>query len=182
MEEQRDNAIRKRKLKVVLNGGFGNFGLSYDGVELLPELLRSGRWLRLWAEASALVAARHLRWRGVLANTFGPWCPPALWRWANKIGGGHAEGSSTIRQFTLAVLSNSISQPAPRHAIRTLLSGRGTTALLCASTACGFKTQATTKGPSRCSACRSSRSYRRQAAARVLFCRCRRTSSFAVAG
>ena len=87
-----DNAIRKRNLKVVLNGGFGNLGLSYDGVELLPELLRSGRWLRLWAEASALVAARHLRWRGVFANTFGPWFPPFLWRWANKIGGGHAEG------------------------------------------------------------------------------------------
>jgi asparagine synthase (glutamine-hydrolysing) len=81
-----DNAIRKRNLKIVLNGGFGNLGLSYDGVELLPELLRSGRWLRLWAEASALVAARHLRWRGVFANTFGPWFPPFLWRWTNKIG------------------------------------------------------------------------------------------------
>ena len=31
-----------------------------------------------------------LRWRGVLANTFGPWCPPALWRWVNKIGRGNA--------------------------------------------------------------------------------------------
>jgi asparagine synthase (glutamine-hydrolysing) len=26
-----------------------------------------------------------MRWRGVLANTFGPWCPPALWNWARKI-------------------------------------------------------------------------------------------------
>src|SRR5262249_2649880 len=26
----------------------------------------------------------------VLANTFGPWCPPGLWRWANKIGRGYA--------------------------------------------------------------------------------------------
>ena len=73
------NAIRKRKLKVVLGGAVGNLGLSYDGMELLPELFRSGRWLRLWREASALVAARRMRWRGVLANTFGPWCPPALW-------------------------------------------------------------------------------------------------------
>jgi asparagine synthase (glutamine-hydrolysing) len=80
------NAIRKRKLGVVLGAGAGNLGLSYDGVELLPELFRSGRWLRLWWEASALVASRRMRWRGVLANTFGPWCPPALWGWANRIG------------------------------------------------------------------------------------------------
>src|SRR5262245_54270281 len=85
-----ENAIRKRKLRVILCGDNGNIGLSYDGLELLPELLRSGRWLRLWREASALVAARGLRWRGVLANTFGPWCPPTLWRWSNKkIGRGY---------------------------------------------------------------------------------------------
>ena len=80
------NAIRKRKLSVILGGGAGNIGLSYDGLELLPELFRSGRWLRLWWEASALVEARQMRWRGVLANTFGPWCPPALWGWVSKIG------------------------------------------------------------------------------------------------
>src|SRR5262249_51893307 len=80
-----EKTIRERKLKVILGGDNGNVGLSYDGIELLPELLRSGRWLCLWREASALVATRGLRWRGVFANTFGPWCPPTLWRWANKI-------------------------------------------------------------------------------------------------
>ena len=80
------NAIRKRKLRVILHGSAGNLGLSYDGAELLPELFRSGRWLRLSREASALVASRRMRWRGVLANTFGPWCPPALWGWVNRIG------------------------------------------------------------------------------------------------
>ena len=80
-----DNAIRNRKLKVILGAGFGNIGLSYDGIELLPELFRSGRWLRLWWEASSLVASGQMRWRGVLANTFGPWCPPALWKRINKI-------------------------------------------------------------------------------------------------
>jgi asparagine synthase (glutamine-hydrolysing) len=79
-----NSAIRERKLSVVLGGGAGNLGLSYDGMELLPELLRGGRWLRLWREASALVAARQLRWRGVAANTFGPWFPPAIWNWVNK--------------------------------------------------------------------------------------------------
>jgi asparagine synthase (glutamine-hydrolysing) len=85
-----DNAIRKRKLRVALSGHLGNLGLSYDGVELLPELFRSGRWLRLWREASALVAVRQLRWRGVLARTFAPWCPPALWVWVNKVRRGYA--------------------------------------------------------------------------------------------
>jgi asparagine synthase (glutamine-hydrolysing) len=58
------NAIRQRQLKVILGADLGNLGISYDGLELLPELLRSGRWLQLWREASALVAARRLRWRG----------------------------------------------------------------------------------------------------------------------
>ena len=90
------NAIRKRKLKVVLRGGVGNLGLSYDGMELLPELFRSGRWLHLWREASALVAARRMRWRGVLANTFGPWCPPALWGSVKKIVGEICSGSRRL--------------------------------------------------------------------------------------
>jgi asparagine synthase (glutamine-hydrolysing) len=79
-----ENAIRKRNVRVMLSGSAGNFGLSYDGMELLPELLRSGRWLRLWREARGL-ASRRMRWRGVLAKTFGPWCPPALWVLLNKV-------------------------------------------------------------------------------------------------
>jgi len=76
---------RDRKLTVVLNGGMGNLGLSYDGVALLAELFRAGRWLRLWREARVLVGPPGMRWRGVLAKTFGPWCPPRLWVWLNKI-------------------------------------------------------------------------------------------------
>src|SRR5262249_54305075 len=45
-----------------------------------------------WWEASAIVAARRMRWRGVLANTFGPWCPPTLWGWVKKLGGKYALG------------------------------------------------------------------------------------------
>jgi len=92
-----DNAVRKRKLRVALSGHLGNLGLSYDGVELLPELFRSGRWLRLWRESAALVAARQLRWRGVLARTFAPWCPPALWAWVNKIAKGY---TPDVGEFT----------------------------------------------------------------------------------
>ena len=81
------NAILKRKLRVVLTGGFGNLGLSYDGLELLPELFSSGHWFRLWREASALVASRQMRWRGAVVETLCPWCPPDLWAWIKKVGG-----------------------------------------------------------------------------------------------
>ncbi len=84
------NAIRERELTVILGGSLGNMGLSYNGMELLPELLRSGRWLRLWRVARTLVASRRMRWRGVMANTFGPWCPQTLWVGLNKITKGHA--------------------------------------------------------------------------------------------
>lgn len=84
------DAARERKLTVLLGGDAGNMGLSYNGMELLPELLRSGRWLRLLHEARALVAQRRMRWRGVLANIFGPWCPAALWGWLNRVTSGNA--------------------------------------------------------------------------------------------
>ena len=78
------------ELRISLGGALGNMGLSYSGMELLPELLRNGRWLRLWREARALVASRRMRWRGVLVNTFGPWCPSTLWVWLHKIANGYA--------------------------------------------------------------------------------------------
>jgi len=85
------DAARERKLNVLLTGDAGNMGLSYSGLELLPELFRRGRWLRLWREARTLVAPQGMRWRGVLATTFGSWCPTALWAWLNqKFAGGYA--------------------------------------------------------------------------------------------
>lgn len=82
------DAAKARKLKVILAGSAGNFGISYNGLELLPELLRGGDWLRLLCAARALVAHGGMRWRGVLANTLGPWCPTGLWIWINKIAHG----------------------------------------------------------------------------------------------
>ena len=79
------DAARERKLKVVLNGAMGNYGLSYDGMQLLPELFRSGRWFQLWREMRALLGAGAMRWRGVLAGTFGAWCPASIWIWLNRI-------------------------------------------------------------------------------------------------
>src|SRR5262249_23736315 len=83
-----NDAARERKLRVVLNGRSGNFSLSYDGKELLPELFRTGRWFQLWREARALVAKGQFRWRGILANTFGAWFPAALWVRLHKMAYG----------------------------------------------------------------------------------------------
>ena len=79
-----NDAARDRRLTVLLQGFMGNQGLSYSGVELLPELFARGRWIRWWRTAHALVARRHLRWRGVVAQSLGPWCPAALWVWLNR--------------------------------------------------------------------------------------------------
>src|SRR5579862_9379296 len=79
------DAVQARKLTVLLTGNMGNMGLSYGGLELLPELLRRGRWLQLWREGRALVEPGRMSWRGVLANTFGPWCPKTLWLWLNEL-------------------------------------------------------------------------------------------------
>src|SRR5207248_8237208 len=49
---------RERKLNVLLVGNMGNMTATYDGVELLPELLLSGRFIQLRREAAALVKKR----------------------------------------------------------------------------------------------------------------------------
>lgn len=78
---------RARKLTVLLSGGMGNIGLSHDGEDLFPELLRTGRWLRLWREAKLFTARSDASYRTVLARTFGPWCPPWLWLWLHRLRG-----------------------------------------------------------------------------------------------
>lgn len=79
-----NRAARERKLGVMLIGQMGNMTVSYDGLELLPELLRTGRVIRLWAEMASLVAKSGMRWRGALARTFGAFTPVWLWKWANE--------------------------------------------------------------------------------------------------
>jgi len=79
-------AARERGLGVLLCGDMGNMSLSYNGNELLAELIRRGRILRWWRQANAL-ADRSMRWRGVLAQTFGPWLPPTLWNLLNRMNG-----------------------------------------------------------------------------------------------
>jgi len=79
-----NQAARARKLNIMLTGQMGNMTLSYTGLELLPELLRAGRIIKLWREAASLVANTGMRWRGALVQTFGPFTPVWLWQWANE--------------------------------------------------------------------------------------------------
>ncbi len=79
-----NRAARERKLNVMLGGRIGNMTVSYAGFELLPELLRGGGFVRLWREIIKLVANTGMRWRGALAQTFGPFIPVWLWQWLNE--------------------------------------------------------------------------------------------------
>lgn len=81
------DAARQRHLSIVLAGDRGNLGLSYSGLHLLPELFSGGNWVRWWREAKALVAG-PMRWRGVLANTLGPFLPAFVWNGLRRLNGG----------------------------------------------------------------------------------------------
>jgi asparagine synthase (glutamine-hydrolysing) len=78
-------AAQKRRLNVLLGGAMGNVGLSYDGITILPELFRSGRWLQWWRTASALVAKRGWSWPHAATETVGPWLPGSVWAWINRV-------------------------------------------------------------------------------------------------
>src|SRR5262249_37770024 len=92
MSRSYQSAFAKRRIQVGLGGYAGNCGLSYDGMELLPELLRSGRWPRLFKEARALMQAGKMGWRGVARQTLGPWCPAPLWVWLHRRLGRDIDG------------------------------------------------------------------------------------------
>lgn len=84
-----NQAARDRGLGVMLTGQMGNMTISYDGMTLLPQLLRRGRWLRWWRESRALVAGSGMRPRGVLAASLGGYVPGPLWAWLNaRVGHG----------------------------------------------------------------------------------------------
>jgi asparagine synthase (glutamine-hydrolysing) len=80
---------RRRKLTVLLTGQLGNMTLSYDGGELLAELVRARQWMQWGRAAAAIVRARHRRLRGVMAASVGPWLPPRLWLWFTRIFHGY---------------------------------------------------------------------------------------------
>jgi asparagine synthase (glutamine-hydrolysing) len=79
-----DRAAQARKLTVLLVGNMGNMTASWDGRELLCELLLAGRFVRLWQAAWALFQKGYVCRRALLIETFGPFMPARLWLWANR--------------------------------------------------------------------------------------------------
>jgi asparagine synthase (glutamine-hydrolysing) len=65
--------------QVVLTGQYGNHTISTPGLGVMADLIRTGRWLRWAREANALAGGGRVRWRGVLATSFGPWMPHRVW-------------------------------------------------------------------------------------------------------
>jgi len=75
-----NDEIRARGLTVLLTGHLGNASISYNGRELLSELVRSGNWVRWGRIVTAIVRARQTRVRGALMLTFAPWLPNVMRR------------------------------------------------------------------------------------------------------
>lgn len=108
-----NQAARERKLNIMLIGQMGNLTLSYHGLELLPELLRSGRFIKLWRHTSQIVTNSGMSWRGALVRTLGPFAPEWLWQWANQTFLGHrseilnytAIRTARLRDLDLAALA-----------------------------------------------------------------------------
>lgn len=92
-----NDEVRARGLSVHLTGGMGNMTISYDGGELLPELIRSGEWVGWARTVGAIVRRRQRRLRGALLATFAPWLPPALWQFVTRVFQGR---SFDIREYS----------------------------------------------------------------------------------
>lgn len=72
-------AATDRGARVLLTGEVGNWTISAAPPTLLADLLREGRWRSWWREARAKLDGGNARYRGVLANSFGPWLPHVVW-------------------------------------------------------------------------------------------------------
>ena len=68
-------------VRTVLSGVGGNMTISYDGIHLLPSLIRGGSWIRWLREARALRGSGYLpHWRAIAMVSAGPMMPARLWK------------------------------------------------------------------------------------------------------
>jgi len=78
----------RRGVKCMLTGQRGNRSISYFGETYLPTLLRQGRLLAWWREASAIRRRYSYRtWRGIIGSSLGPYVPAGLWSQIEKYRG-----------------------------------------------------------------------------------------------
>jgi asparagine synthase (glutamine-hydrolysing) len=76
------DSAKQRRLNVMLTGSRGNMSFSYAGLELLPELLASGRLLSLSRQIAKLRGS-GVRLESSVAHSIGPFLPGALWQAVN---------------------------------------------------------------------------------------------------
>jgi asparagine synthase (glutamine-hydrolysing) len=88
---------KDRRIKVVLDAAMGNMTFSYFGYQLMPELLRTGRWIRLLREYRGLMREGGMSWRGPAGVTFGPYVPSWLW---NRLTDGFQGGRYDIHHYS----------------------------------------------------------------------------------
>ncbi len=78
-------AASARGASVLLTGGAGNLTISAGGPSVLADIIRAGRWANWWREAKASAGVNGWRWRGVLASSFAPWLPAAVWNGLSRV-------------------------------------------------------------------------------------------------
>ena len=89
--------VQARGLTVLLTGQLGNLTLSYDGGELLAELVRAGHWFAWARTMAASLRRRRRRLRGGLYNSFAPWLPKWAWKW---FADAYCDRSSDPRRYS----------------------------------------------------------------------------------
>jgi asparagine synthase (glutamine-hydrolysing) len=77
--------LSRRNISVLLTGENGNMSISAGGVNELADLVREGRWLTWLREVKGFKRNENVRWRGLLAASWGAWVPQRLWDWIVKI-------------------------------------------------------------------------------------------------
>ena len=70
----------------------GNLSLSYDGMDLLAELLTRGRFRSWLCLSRAVVRSGTRLWRGVLYHSLGPWIPGRMWNRLERLRGEYGGG------------------------------------------------------------------------------------------
>ncbi|MEI9989187.1 MAG: asparagine synthase-related protein [Rhizomicrobium sp.] len=80
-----NDAIRRRKIAILLPAYMGNLTLSYNGFERLAQEVGRGRWLSWYRECAAVIRSGHMSRLGALAASFGPQLPAPLWLWLKRV-------------------------------------------------------------------------------------------------
>jgi asparagine synthase (glutamine-hydrolysing) len=83
-----NDEVRRRKLTVLLTGQLGNMSVSYNGGELLAELVGAGQWIQ-WMRTATTLVRTSSRLRDVVVASFAPWLPRSIWRWLKQTFGAH---------------------------------------------------------------------------------------------